>query len=348
MVDVFAIQDEIAAAVVDALKVELLGEVPHARVTDPRVFELYLRAKAAHNRFTEEGLNESVKLLTEALAIDPEYAEGWRQLGTTQINIVGQGHAPEDTGYAAARASSERALAIDPFSAEAHTNLSWLAMYADRDFAQAAQHIGRARQLQPGNASVLNTYGVMNGVFGRLDSMRGLYEESLVKDPLAMSVLNNLAGANLNVDLDRVDELIERMRELEPDSYSAEFWSAWRALFAGDAEIALDLFLQLEDSNGLWGQSLALWHLGRDAEADAIIEELARINAGATKIALAYAWREDNDKAFEWLERAYEERDDELIEMRMWGPFENIYADPRWDAFLTRLGISDADAERIF
>ena len=348
LVDVFAIQDEIAAAVVDALKVELLGGVPHARVTDPRVFELYLRAKAAHNRFTEEDLNESVKLLTEALAIDPEYSEGWRQLGTTQINIVGQGHAPEDTGYAAARASSERALAIDPLSAEAHTNLSWLAMYADWDFAQAAQHIGRARQLQPGNASVLNTYGVMNGVFGRLDSMRGLYEEALVKDPLTMSVMGNLAGANLSADLERVDELIKRMRELEPDSYSADVFAAWRALFAGDAEIAFDLFKQLNDNNGLWGQSMALWDLGRDAEADAVIEEMARVDAGPTRIAFAYAWREDGDKAFEWLERAYEERDYELIEMRMYGPFENLYADPRWDAFLTRLGISDADAERIF
>jgi TolB-like protein/Flp pilus assembly protein TadD len=348
LIDIFAIQDEIAAAVVDALKVELLGEVPHARVTDPRVFELYLQAKAAHNLFTEAGFNEAIKLLTEALAIDPEYAEGWRQLGTTQINNVGQGHAPEDTGYAAARASSERALAIDPMSAEAHTNLGWLAMYADWDFSAAAQHVGRARQLQPGNASVLNTYGVMNGVFGRLAEMRSLYEEALSVDPLTMSVLGNLAGANLAHDLDRTDELIDKMREIEPDSYSIQFFTAWRALFAGNAEVAVDLFSEMNNADGLWGLSLALWDLGRDAEADAAIEEMVRIDAGPTRIALAYARRDDNDKAFEWLDRAYEQRDFELVEIRMFAPFRSIQDDPRWEALLVRLGISDGDAERIF
>ena len=348
LVDVFAIQDEIAASVVDALKVELLGEVPHAQVTDPRVFELFLRAKASHNRFSEEGLEEAIKLLTEALAIDPDYSEGWRQLSTTQINLVGQGYRPEESGYAAARASAERALAIDPLSAEAHTNLGWIAMYGDRDFKMAAEYIGRARQLQPGNASVLNTYGVMNGVFGRLESMRALYEEALVKDPLAMSVLGNLAGANLGVDLQRTDALIARMKEIDPESYSADVFTAWRALFAGDSEIALDLFSEFDDSVGLWGQSLALWDLGRDAESNDVIEEMIRTEAGDTRIALSYAHREDYDKAFEWLDRALESRDYELVEIRMWDPFKRIYGDPRWEAFLSRLGISDADAEQIF
>ena len=348
LVDVFAIQDDIASAVVDALKVELLGEIPHARVTDPRVYELYLQAKASHNLFSEEGLSRAAELLNEALAIDPEYADGWRQLSTTQINLVGQGHLPEDTGYPAARASANRALALDPLTAGAHTNLGWIAMYSDWDFPEAARHIRRARQLQPGDASVLNTYGVMNGVFGRLDESRSLYEEALAVDPLAMSVLSNLAGANLGVNLDRTAELVVMMREIETGSYTAEIYSAWHAWFNGDAEIAFDRFGKLDDSNRLWGQSLALWDLGRDAEADAAIEEMARIDAGPTRIALSYAHRGDNDKAFEWLERAYQDRDDELIEMRMYSPFESIAGDPRWLALLTRLGISDADAEQIF
>ena len=348
LVDVFAIQDEIASAVVDALKVRLLGDVPHARVTDPRAFELYLRAKAAHNLFTEEGFEEATKLLTEALAIDPEYAEGWRQLGTTQINLVGQGHVPKDTGYAAARASSERALAIDPLSAEAHTNLGWIAMYADWDFAEAARRIGRARQLQPGNASVLNTYAVMNGVFGRLEEMRSLYEEALVKDPLTMSVMGNLAGANLSVNLQRTEEIIERMRALEPDSYNIALFTAWKEQFAGNSETSLSLFRELDDANGLWGQSLALWDLGMDTEADAVIDEMVRLKAGPARIAMAYAYREDDDKAFEWLERAYEERDFELIEIRMLDPFRPIHDDPRWEEMLDRLGISDEDARAVF
>ena len=77
LTDVFAIQDEIAAAVVDVLKVTLLGETPHARVTDPRAYELYLRAKAVDNERTREAYEEGIRLLNEALAIDSEYAEAW-------------------------------------------------------------------------------------------------------------------------------------------------------------------------------------------------------------------------------------------------------------------------------
>jgi TolB-like protein len=80
LTDIFTIQDEIAAAVVSALKVTLLGELPHARVTDPRAYELFLRSKAAANLSTEEGFEQAALLLNDSLAIDPEYAEAWAEL----------------------------------------------------------------------------------------------------------------------------------------------------------------------------------------------------------------------------------------------------------------------------
>ena len=345
--DVFAIQDEIAAAVVDALKVSLLGEVPHARVTAPRVFELYLQAKAAANRFTADGLEEATKLLTEALAIDPDYAEGWRQLGTVQINQVGQGFVPAERGYPAAKAASERALAIDPESAEALTNLGWIAMYSDWDFAQAANLISRARRLRPGNASVLNTYAVMNGAFGRRSEMISYYEEALVNDPVSMSILGNLAGAYLTVDVGRTAEMIERMRGVEPDSLNVPLFAAWMHLFGGNSEVALQGFESVGGTFATWGRSMALWDLGRDEESDAALKELAGLEGTKTLIAVSYAYRDDHDSAFEWLEKAYQDRDYSLIEVRMF-PMENLFGDPRWERFLSKLGISDADANRVF
>ena len=109
LTDIFTIQDEIAAAVVSALKVTLLGEIPQARVTDPRTYELYLRSKAAANLSTEEGYEQAALLLNESLAIDPEYAEAWSELGTVQINQTGQGFVPPDIGFQRARASNLRA-----------------------------------------------------------------------------------------------------------------------------------------------------------------------------------------------------------------------------------------------
>jgi len=99
--DVFAIQDEIAAAVVAALKVTLLGEVPHARVTDSEAYSLYLQSKAYSDKASKEGFEEAVALLTQALAIDPEYADAWVELGTVQTNQTGAGHVPEAEGFRA-------------------------------------------------------------------------------------------------------------------------------------------------------------------------------------------------------------------------------------------------------
>ena len=347
LVDIFAIQDEIAAAVVDALKVELLGEVPHARVTDPRAYELYLQSRAASNLFTREGLEQAAGLLTQALAIDPDYAEAWSALGVIQTNLTGQGHISPEVGFARARSSAERALKLDPENVRAITGLGWISMYYDWDFQAAARYIGEARRIEPGNASVLNTTAVLNGVFGRRDAMISYYEEALTKDPMSMSILGNLAGAYLNTEPQRTRVLVERMHKLEPDSINVPVFSAWAEQFDGNAEIAIEQFLQMDDVNGAWGRALTYWDLGMDAESDAAIQELIEMQTQPTRIAVAYAHRDDHDNAFRWLETGFEERDDWLIEIRLYKAMDNLADDPRWDALLSRLGIRDEDATGV-
>ena len=125
-------------------------------------------------------------------------------------------------------------------------------------------------------------------------------------------------------------------------------FTAWIAQFEGNAETALELFAALGGIDGAWGRSVALWDLGRDEASTAAIEELIELNAEPTRIAMAYAYRDDHDKAFEWLERGYAERDDWLIETRMFIPMQNLTDDPRWNALLTRLGIDDESAKEVF
>ena len=347
LTDVFAIQDEIAAAVVDALKITLLGEVPHARVTDPEAYSLYLQSRVAANRSSKEGFQQAAALLTQALAIDPEYAEAWVELGTVQTNQAGNNHVPVEKGFERARASAERALKIDPSNARALSNLGWLAMYSDWDFVKAGELLGRARRLEPGNASILNAYAVLNGMFGRHDSMISLYREALVSDPLAMSVLANLTSAYFGQK--RVDDmpgLIERMRQIDAESEWVKIMSAWHQQAAGNSEAALDQFQTIGGDDGAWGSAFVLYDLGRDAESDAAIEYLIEQGSGPIRVANAYAYRGDFDAAFEWLERAYDEHDEETVEVRMYTAFEPMYRDPRWEALLEKTGISDAYANR--
>lgn len=345
--DVFAIQDDIAAAVVDALKVTLLGEVPHARVTDPQAYSLYLQSKAASNRHSKDGFEEAQALLTQALAIDPEYAEAWVELGTVQTNQTGSGYVPEAEGFVRARASAERALKIDPGNARAMSNLAWLAMYADWDFMRAAELLSEARRREPGNPSILNAYAVLHGIFGRRDSMISLYQEALVSDPLAMSVLGNLAGSFLGTNrLDEMAELVERMRQIDAESDTIKWMNGLYQYGAGNAEAALDQFQALGGRFGTLGSALALYDLGRDQESDAALRILTETGDSPVQVAIAYAYREDFDTALDWLERAYEQHNDEAIEIRMFTMFDPAHSNPRWETLLEKIGISDADATR--
>jgi len=347
LTDIFAIQDEIAAAVVDALKVTLLGEVPHARVTDAEAYSLYLQGKVAADRSSKAGFEKAAALLTQALAIDPEYAEAWVELGTVQTNQAGGGHVAPIEGYARARASAERALVIDPDNARAISNLGWLAMYAEWDFEKATELIGRARRLAPGSASILNTYAVLNGVFGRRDSMVSLYREALVSDPLSMSVLANLSGAYFGKNrIDEMASMIERMRQIDAESDWVKIYSGWHQVALGNAEAALDHFEAFGGVPGAWGSAVALYDLGRDAESDEALQYLIDDGGASVQVAVAYAHRGEIDAAFEWLERAYENRDDWTVEIRMYGGLDALHGDPRWEPLLGKIGISDADAAR--
>jgi TolB-like protein/Flp pilus assembly protein TadD len=346
--DVFAIQDEIAAAVVDALKVRLLGEVPHVKVTDPRAYDLYLQAKAAAYINTGESFVEARRLLEAALAIDPQYAEGWAELGTVITNQTGRGFLPNDEGFRLANRAAQRALSIDPEHAAAMSNLGWSRMYYDWDFDEAARLIRRAHELEPGNASVMNAYAVLHGVFGRLDSMTSLYEAALERDPAAMSVLFNVSGAyNVAGRYDESGAMIERMREISPDSRFVVWAESFRYWFMGDSEAALDRFTELGGDIGTFGRAISLYNLGRDEEALELIDSLAETGERSVLVAFYYALADLPDTAFEWLDRAYESRDDELVEIRMYGVFDRLDDDPRWEALLRKLGTSDADAERI-
>ncbi|MCH7854253.1 MAG: hypothetical protein IIB76_07960 [Proteobacteria bacterium] len=348
LTDVFAIQDEIAAAVVAALKVTLLGEVPHARVTDARAYELYLRSKALANLSTKESLAEAALLLNDALAIDPDYAKAWTELGAVQINQAGLGYVPGKIGFERARISFKRVLQIEPDDARTLSGLGWIAIFHDWDFSKAAQLLRNARELEPDNVSVLNAAAILAGIFGQQDQQISLLKAAIELDPLSMIILSNLTIAYLDSGrLGDAAERIDDMRAIEPNSFWIANSEAWLTLFNGNSAAALEKFTDIGGSVGNWGSVLALHDLGRDDEIDAAIQVFLDAGGKTSKLASIYAYVGDHDRAFAEFENAYEMRDHWLIEIRLWIFLEALYPDPRWEALLQKIGISDADAERI-
>jgi adenylate cyclase len=151
--DIFKIQDEIAAEVVKQLKVRLLGAAPTVRQTDPKGYMLYLQAVQLGRQNTPEAFTQSDGLYRQVLEIDPRYAPAWRELSRNFTNEADAGLLSNSEGYARAREAGEKALAIDPNYASAHSGLGWIAM-ANHDFVNAAKHFERALALDSNDLSV--------------------------------------------------------------------------------------------------------------------------------------------------------------------------------------------------
>ena len=129
--DIFAVQDEIAAAVVEQLKITLLGEAPKAKEVNPEAYALFLQGRQLRRQSTPEGLEQAIALFQQALAIDPNYAAAWEQLAAVYVNQAGLGMRPLAEGVRLAREAAAKALAIDPDYAPAHGRLGWIAMSFD-------------------------------------------------------------------------------------------------------------------------------------------------------------------------------------------------------------------------
>lgn len=349
LIDVFSIQDEIAAAVVDQLRISLLGEIPKTRVTDPEAYALYLQARQVSNRFTKESLEEAIALLTEALAIDPEYAEAWTELSRAHTNLAGSSNIAPEVGYPRANAAANRALSIDPKNARAMSNLGWNAMYWERDFTKAARLIGQARALEPGNVSIMNAYAVLDAAFDNIESGIAIYEEALTIDPFSMSVAANLTAAYLNVgDLDQAGQMLPVLEEIEPESVWVHYLTGWYEHQRGNLENSL---VHFERTGGVYGQiglAIANYDLGNEDASVAALEKIRDAPHTEVNVASVLAYRGEADAAFEWLERAYEARDAEMVEIRMFRlAFADLHNDPRWNDLVSRIGMTDELASEL-
>ncbi len=124
--------------------------------------------------------------------------------------------------------------------------------------------------------------------------------------------------------------------------------SGWVENLRGNSETALELFAKAPDGFSAWGRAIVHYDLGQDAASDAALEQLKEFGGYDVQVATVYAYRKQIDEAFQWLDRAYENHDVSMIEIRMYkvllGP---LHDDPRWQALVEKLGISDEAAATI-
>ena len=349
--DIFAIQDEIAADVVKQLKVTLLGAAPKARTTDPEAYALYLQAVQLGGPFTAEAFQQSDALYRKVLAIDPRYVPAWYGLARNFASETGQGLLPGKEGFAQAREAAVKALAIDPDYAPAHAQLGWIEMYGDNDLAGAAQHLERALALDPADLSVLTTSATLLQSLGRLDEALALEEAAVRRDPVNVSALFNLGYHQRMAG--RLDAAIASFRtvlSLSPSNGGAHCQLGVALLLKGDAKGALaEIEQETSEIYKMIGLPMAYHALGRKADSDAALAALiAKYEKdGPSNIAGVYAYCGEADKAFAWLDKAVEYGDGGLGEIVTDNLFDKIHGDPRWLAFLRKIGKAPEQLAKI-
>jgi TolB-like protein/DNA-binding winged helix-turn-helix (wHTH) protein/Tfp pilus assembly protein PilF len=340
--NVFAIQDDIAASVVEQLKVTLLGEAPHVEEADPEAYALALQARYLGRQGTAEGLEQSIALFQQALAIDPNYAAAWAGLAIFYENQVLAGLRSVDEGSSLARDANEKALAIDPDYALAHANLGYNAMVYDSDLVAAARHLERALALEQANPIILGDAGRLMRYLGRLEQAIALHEYAIGRDPVIRARHATLGDSYLVAG--RWDEAIASYQtalRLSPGVIGGHYWPGLALLYKGEAQAALAEFEQeIEEGLRVMGQALALHALDRQEASQAKLKEfIARWgDQYPSEVWQVYAYIGDADNAFQWLDRAIEKNEPTFDSQYLLPFYEPIHGDPRWAAYLERVG----------
>ena len=340
--DIFAVQDEIAAAVVAQLKVTLLGAAPKKKTYRPEAYALYLQGREIARHDTAEAYEQAIALFQQALDIDPSLAPAWIEMARCRFTQASDGILSNKEGGRLAREAVGQALAIDPDLAGAHATLGMLADRFDANPTAAARHFERALALDQANIDILGQALFPARGLGKLELCVRIGEYIAAHDPVNPMGYARLCGSYFR--LGRFDEAIASGRtalRLSPRRSQTHYTVGMALLRKGDTQAALaEILLEPSENWRLDGLGIVYHALGDQAKSDAALaEHIAKYEADAAwNIAYVHAYRGETDQAYAWLDKAVEYHDPGLGDTPWMWQFEPIKGDPRWLPFLRRIG----------
>ncbi len=352
LIDIFAVESEIAAKVADILKAKLTGAEQHAISMQPtrntEAYQLYLKGRYFWNKRTGPDLQKAIDYFKQAIEKDPGYALAYVGLGDSYILLSGFGAARPQDSFPLAEAAAKKALEIDDNVAEAHTTLGFSLCVHHLDFAGSIREFERAIALNPNYATAHHWFG--DGpllAVGQFDRAIAEGKRALELDPLSVIITADL-GADFLVAR-RYDEAIEQFHkaiDLDPRFYYAH-WNLAQALeMKGDLRAALTEYkkaVELDDDPfvlALLGQAYA--KLGQRDEALKILAQLPQIAAHRYVPSYSYALLHmalgEKGKAVEWLERSYQEGAGlDVIFLKVDPMLDPLQKEPRFQALVAKV-----------
>ena len=341
--DVFAIQSKISQAVAEALKLKLLGKPIVSSDQPPggnvEAYRLMLQARALARHGTEAGYRQAIPLLEQALKLDSGYAYAWGLLSVTQINL-GQNFLTDDARrqmYFQARAAAHNQQSLDMDAATTHLFRGYLASSLDADPVGALAEYRRALELAPNDGTSMGF--LANGLanVGQLAQANALYRQAINTDPLRADIYASLASTLLaQGQLDAAEQATRKALALQPDYPDLYATLARIDMLRGDAQAALhDAHQETDAGDRAWAIAAA-HQIGPDRrQADAALRDFVATYGEDEPYDVAdlYALRRQPSEMFDWLERAWAERDPNFINSLLLDPFVLPHqSDPRFAA----------------
>ena len=341
MTDIFKIQDEIAGKVTQQLKATLLGEIASTTV-DPKAYDLYLQAKQVGRQGNEEAFKNAETLIRQSIAIDSNYAPAWAYLSSIIYNQIYRFLTLPMTeeNINKGKEAAKKVILLDPNEASGYSGLA-IFEQSNWDFAAANDYIKKALALAPENADVLGKAANNATNFGKLEEALQFDLKAVELDPLNYSRNYNLAIDNLmKKDYDNAIKYLQTFLLHYPNAAGAHHSMAMAYLGQGDNDSAIkEIEKEPEVFWKLYGKCMVVYAMGNKTEANTLLKEFVDTYGSDSwpNIASVYAFRGERDEAFKWLDKAYENRDGSTLEILNYPEFENLWGDPRWNAFLDKL-----------
>ena len=343
--DIFAVQQEIAKAVAESLRVTFLASKEKSTqmaTNSVEAHNAYLQGHFYSVRRNAEDYRKAIDYFDQAIQFDPDYALAYAERSEVWT-VVGDLTGQRSAAFPKARSDAEKAVAIAPSLAEAHAALGWVRAFAEWKFAEGLSELQRAKELSPTNPTANDLLARVIVYTGRMEEAERQARQAVELDPLSAGTQFTLGRVLFYAGkLDEADAAGRKMAELQPSASSSHRWQVLVAVQRGDGETALrEAQLEPDDRIRSFELALAQYIRGDHKAADAALADLIANSRDslAYQIAQVYAVRGEKDKAFEWLQIAFDNHDGGMPSLLVDPVLRGLRDDARYKNLVIKVGL---------
>ena len=340
--DIFTVQDRISEQMAQALALKLTGEerklLAKRYTENAEANQLYQKGRFFWNKRTVDGLNKGAEYFEQAIALDQHYALAYAGLADSYALLDLYGNMPGDI-FEKARAAAETALKLDNSLAEAHASLAYVEYYHDWNWTGAEDEFRRAITANPAYATAHQWYAEYLFYMARFDESVAEINRAHELDPVSLSINTELGSPYYYMrQYDIAMEKYQAAHEMDPSFPLAAYCTA---LCYGQKSDYREALKRLGAEKSAIGAAVGYFYAksGRTRDARDVLSILIKSNFPPTHIARVLTGLDEKDQALDWLEKAFDRRDERVVMLKVDPHFDSLRSDPRFQNLLGRLGL---------